>query len=222
MARTPFKLKSPSAKDRLGDFFKGVHSKLQKAGEDHQAWKAERKAASTDSIGRTKMQRDRTEKKTRKPGESKFQADVRRKKEFNKSYRATVKAAKDAKKTVAGMAAPERELLAKRLGHKSYTAKTASDKAASESYTKSRAKRADIVSDAEYFGKHREAGTTPGTPITPKKGKKKIAKKVGITKIEKKPTLRNYLKNIASKNPSATAEELVDILRAAAKRYKKE
>jgi len=32
-----------------------------------------------------------------------------------------------------------------------------------------KARKADIASDAEFFGKHREAGTTPGTPITPKK-----------------------------------------------------
>ena len=29
--------------------------------------------------------------------------------------------------------------------------------------------RADVASDAEFFGEHRKAGTTPGTPITPKK-----------------------------------------------------
>ena len=41
---------------------------------------------------------------------------------------------------------------AERLGHKDYAAQQASDKA-----------------DYEYFKKHRDAGTTPGTPINPPK-----------------------------------------------------
>jgi hypothetical protein len=41
---------------------------------------------------------------------------------------------------------------AKRLGHKDYAAQQASDKA-----------------DYEFFKKHRDAGTTPGTPINPPK-----------------------------------------------------
>ena len=38
-------------------------------------------------------------------------------------------------------------------------------------------------------------------------------------KEEKKPTLKDHLKNITSENPNATAEELVDILRTAKNEY---
>jgi hypothetical protein len=40
-----------------------------------------------------------------------------------------------------------------------------------ESKRKRKAKRADVKSDYEFFKKHREAGTTPGTPINPPKPK---------------------------------------------------
>tara|TARA_R110002167_G_scaffold199928_2_gene403260 strand:+ start:176 stop:742 length:567 start_codon:yes stop_codon:yes gene_type:complete len=48
--------------------------------------------------------------------------------------------------------------------------KTTKAKATSKAKKASdKAREADVASDAEFFGKHREAGTTPGTPIKPKK-----------------------------------------------------
>tara|TARA_R100000458_G_C8226323_1_gene209289 strand:- start:1 stop:759 length:759 start_codon:yes stop_codon:yes gene_type:complete len=72
-------------KATIGSALKGVHDKLQGFGKRHSAWKAKRKAASVGADGLTSFQRRRAEKKTRKPGESKFQADIRRKKEARKT-----------------------------------------------------------------------------------------------------------------------------------------
>ena len=64
--------------------FKKLHQDLQGFGQRHSAWKQKRKEASIGNDGLTSMERRRAEKKTRKPGESKFQADVRRRKESRK------------------------------------------------------------------------------------------------------------------------------------------
>ena len=68
MARTPFKLKSSPTKGKLGDFFKSVGENLKK-----------------NKKGVDEMY---AEKKSRKAGESKFQADVRKRKERNKANKA--------------------------------------------------------------------------------------------------------------------------------------
>jgi len=73
---TPFKMKSSPAKGKLGDFFKSVGSQLKAGQKDRGIFSEKGKA----------------EKKSRKPGESKFQADVRRKKETNKAKKAENKA----------------------------------------------------------------------------------------------------------------------------------
>lgn len=72
MARSGFKMKYSPAKGKLGDFFSSLGKQL----------KSNRKGI--DEVY--------AEKRSRKPGESKFQADVRRKKEANKAKRASWKA----------------------------------------------------------------------------------------------------------------------------------
>ena len=92
MARKPFKLKSGNATpfkqmgstslslheiaSKIKDNVYAVNERLQDFGERHEEWKAKRKQASKGDDGLTKMERDRAEKKTRKPGESKYQFDV--------------------------------------------------------------------------------------------------------------------------------------------------
>ena len=69
----PFKMKqTPMLKTKggLGKFFKGLLSGKRK-----------------QKSGLTNLEKRRAEKKTRKPGESKFQADVRRKQEANKAQK---------------------------------------------------------------------------------------------------------------------------------------
>ena len=61
--------------------FKKLNQSLQSFGERHSAWKEKRRQASIGDDGLTSMERRRAEKKTRKPGESKFKADIRRRKE---------------------------------------------------------------------------------------------------------------------------------------------
>tara|TARA_R110002020_G_C16090682_1_gene757861 strand:+ start:116 stop:931 length:816 start_codon:yes stop_codon:yes gene_type:complete len=62
-----------------------VEPKKKTWAERHAEWKAKRKEASVGDDGLTRLQRSRAEKKTRKPGESKFQADIRRKREAYKA-----------------------------------------------------------------------------------------------------------------------------------------
>jgi len=64
--------------------FKKLHQDLQGFGQRHSAWKQKRKEASIGNDGLTSIERRRAEKKTRKAGESKFQADVRRRREGNR------------------------------------------------------------------------------------------------------------------------------------------
>jgi len=93
------------------------------------------KKQTQENQGMTNFEKRRAEKKSRKAGESKYQADIRRKQE------------------------------------------------------KRKAEKADVASDAEFFGKHRKAGTTPGTPITPKK-----ATVANEPKLKAKSTKPNWTK----------------------------
>jgi len=63
---------------------KKLNQGLQSFGERHSAWKEKRRQASIGDDGLTSMERRRAEKKTRRPGESKFKADIRRRKESRK------------------------------------------------------------------------------------------------------------------------------------------
>ena len=63
----------------LGKFFKSL---LGGVGKEKTIQKQKDK-----NDGKTNMEKDRAEKKTRKAGESKFQADVRRRREANKAKR---------------------------------------------------------------------------------------------------------------------------------------
>jgi len=75
MKRTPIK--------GLADFFSSLG---KEATSDRQT---KQKASNTgEYAGMTNFEKRRAEKKSRKPGESKFQADVRRKKETNKAKKA--------------------------------------------------------------------------------------------------------------------------------------
>ena len=103
MARVPFKLKSGNRSafkelgstslsfeelsDKIGDNVNTINQNLQDFGTRHEEWKAKKKEASKGDDGLTKMERDRAEKKTREPGESKFKADIRRKREERKAER---------------------------------------------------------------------------------------------------------------------------------------
>ena len=79
MKRTPIK--------GLADFFSSLG---KEATSDRQT---KQKASNTgEYAGMTNFEKRRAEKKSRKPGESKFQADVRRKKETNKAKKAENKA----------------------------------------------------------------------------------------------------------------------------------
>jgi len=79
MARTPFKQRSSPVKGKLQDFFNNVGSQLEAGQKDRGIFSEKGKA----------------EKADRKPGESKFKADVRRRKrEANKSSKAGQKAIK--------------------------------------------------------------------------------------------------------------------------------
>jgi hypothetical protein len=94
MARTTgksgFRMRSSPTKGKLGDFFKGVHSKLQDLGERHEKWKADKISKSNINIkdkmdwkyGRGEFSSKETR---RKPGESKYQYDVRMKKQTSKA-----------------------------------------------------------------------------------------------------------------------------------------
>ena len=85
--RSGFKMKRSPAKN-LGDFFGSIFSgKAVKGRQD-----AQRKRNTGEYEGMTDFEKRRAEKKSRKPGESKFQADVRRKRE---AKRAKVKKAAD-------------------------------------------------------------------------------------------------------------------------------
>ena len=72
MARSGFKMKSSPTKGNLGDFFSSLGKQLRS------------NKKGVDEVY--------AEKKSRKPGESKFQADVRRRQEANKAKRASNKA----------------------------------------------------------------------------------------------------------------------------------
>ena len=74
--RSGFKMKSSPTKGKLGDFFSSLGNQL-KAGQKERGIFSEKGKA---------------EKKSRKAGESKFQADVRRRQETNKAKRASNKA----------------------------------------------------------------------------------------------------------------------------------
>ena len=74
--RTPFKQRSSPVKGKLQNFFNSV-------GEELKAGQKERGIFS---------EKGKAEKKSRKAGESKFQADVRRRQETNKAKRASNKA----------------------------------------------------------------------------------------------------------------------------------
>jgi hypothetical protein len=74
-----FKMKRSPVKGKLSNFFKGIFSK---EGSSKRIEKQVRK-----NQGQTNLEKRRAEKKTRKPGESKFQADVRRRQEANKAKR---------------------------------------------------------------------------------------------------------------------------------------
>ena len=75
-----FKMKRSPAKN-LGDFFGSIFSgKAVKGRQD-----AQRKRNTGEYEGMTDFEKRRAEKKSRKPGESKFQADVRRKKEAKRT-----------------------------------------------------------------------------------------------------------------------------------------
>ena len=81
-----FKMKRSPAKN-LGDFFGSIFSgKAVKGRQD-----AQRKRNTGEYEGMTDFEKRRAEKKSRKPGESKFQADVRRKKEAKRAERAETK-----------------------------------------------------------------------------------------------------------------------------------
>ena len=73
-----FKMKRSPVKGKLSNFFsslgrKGIEKRQEKQVRENQ--------------GMTNLEKRRAEKKTRKPGESKFQADVRRRQEANKAKR---------------------------------------------------------------------------------------------------------------------------------------
>ena len=68
MARTPFKLKSSPTKGKLQDFFNTIGSQLKAGQKDRGIFSEKGKA----------------EKKSREAGESKFQADVRRRRVTSK------------------------------------------------------------------------------------------------------------------------------------------
>ena len=75
-----FKMKRSPAKN-LGDFFGSIFSgKAVKGRQD-----AQRKRNTGEYEGMTDFEKRRAEKKSRKPGESKFQADVRRKRETKRA-----------------------------------------------------------------------------------------------------------------------------------------
>ena len=81
-----FKMKRSPAKN-LGDFFGSIFSgKAVKGRQD-----AQRKRNTGEYEGMTDFEKRRAEKKSRKPGESKFQADVRRKREAKRAKRAETK-----------------------------------------------------------------------------------------------------------------------------------
>ena len=81
-----FKMKRSPAKN-LGDFFGSIFSgKAVKGRQD-----AQRKRNTGEYEGMTDFEKRRAEKKSRKPGESKFQADVRRKREAKRAERAETK-----------------------------------------------------------------------------------------------------------------------------------
>ena len=67
--RKPFKMKSSPTKAKLDDFFKGLGKKGTEARQEKQVRKNQ---------GMTDFEKRRAEKKSRKPGESKYQADIRR------------------------------------------------------------------------------------------------------------------------------------------------
>ena len=67
--RKPFKMKSSPTKAKLDNFFKGLGKKGTEARQEKQVRKNQ---------GMTDFEKRRAEKKSRKPGESKYQADIRR------------------------------------------------------------------------------------------------------------------------------------------------
>ena len=79
--------------DKVKDVVSSVGSKLQEIGKAAGDFKAKRKQVVADKAkaspdGLTNYQRRRAEKKSRNPGESKFQADIRRKREARKASKA--------------------------------------------------------------------------------------------------------------------------------------
>ena len=83
-----FKMKRSPAKN-LGDFFGSIFSgKAVKGRQD-----AQRKRNTGEYEGMTDFEKRRAEKKSRKPGESKFQADVRRKQEKRKAEKKSIRLA---------------------------------------------------------------------------------------------------------------------------------
>jgi len=82
-----FKMKRTPIKGKLDNFFSSLGKEATSARQTKQ------KASNTgEYAGMTNFEKRRAEKKSRKPGESKFQADVRRKKETNKAKKAENKA----------------------------------------------------------------------------------------------------------------------------------
>ena len=91
-----FKMKRTPVKGRLGDFFSSLGKEV--FGKDARQKRVDKQLESkkgTRYEGMTSMEAARAEKKSRKAGESKFQADVRRRKETNKAKRSMVDKDKD-------------------------------------------------------------------------------------------------------------------------------
>tara|TARA_R110000824_G_scaffold79173_1_gene199540 strand:- start:39 stop:632 length:594 start_codon:yes stop_codon:yes gene_type:complete len=91
-----FKMKQSPAKGKLGDFFKGVGKKITEGRQKRVDKQLESKKG-TEYEGMTSMEAARAEKKSRKSGESKFQADSRRMGEKKRADKKANKAASSIK-----------------------------------------------------------------------------------------------------------------------------
>ena len=91
-----FKMKQSPAKGKLGDFFKGVGKKITEGRQKRVDKQLESKKG-TEYEGMTSMEAARAEKKSRKSGESKFQADSRKMGEKKRADKKANKAASSIK-----------------------------------------------------------------------------------------------------------------------------
>jgi len=200
-----FKMKRTPVKGRLGDFFSSLGKEV--FGKDARQKRVDKQLESkkgTKYEGMTSMEAARAEKKSRKPGESKFQADSRRMGEKKKADKKANKAA------------------------------AASSIKGEDFGNKNREKRTTSIPTGDGVAINiKETPAKPKTKVTGAIGSKTRKKQYdamglkyddtikGYNRDGSKKTLKEHLDNVAANYTGSDKNELEAILDAAKKEYRK-